>query len=349
VLWAQPLWEQFFGPGRGNISRVVIAGTTGGDDFAPSPNASTGLSVGVRILGAVLALPPWWGRQGFDSSIPGSTWIENASGRTLSAPGLVPLWAAVLGLVVLVVLVALGWRRVVRAGSSQLHAGFQTLAVATAVAAVTVVITPIDVLGLSPHKVRWLWVVGAFATYLLVMAVLVGLAAATRRRALAGVAGVGVLALVLAVPTYVNESGPVQFRETYDSISDLRRQLDAYLEGSDAPRAVNFDAGGIAFAEPYTVPVMAELLANGVDVAVTDATLARQLGPERFLDPTSDEAERPVVFVRAGADAATLPAGTERIAFHDGDRSPFSLDNVTDRAVAVFVVRDPVLFSTGAD
>ena len=348
VLWAQPLWEQFFGPGRGNISRVVIAGTTGGDDFVPAASAGTGLSVGVRILGAVLALPPWWGRAGFDSSIPSSTWIEMPSGRTLSAPGLVSLWAAVFGLVALVALVAVAWRRVLRARSRQLHAGFQTLAVAAAVAAVTVVITPIDVLGLSPHKVRWLWVIGAFMTYLLLMAVLVGLADTTRRRVLGGITGVGVLAVALSLPTHANDSGPLQFRETYASVSDIRDQLDSYFETTaDAPSAVIFDAGGIAFAEPYTVPVMAELLANGVDVAVTDVTLARQLGPERYLDPASDHGARPVVFVRVGADAAMLPAGTERIAFHDGDRSAFNVDDVTDRAVAVFIVSDPALFALG--
>jgi hypothetical protein len=347
VLWAQPLWEQFFGPGRGNLSRVVIAGTVGGDDFDPVPSSSTGLSVGIRILGAVLALPPWWGRPGFDSTIPRSTWIDTDSGRTLSAPGLISFWAAAIGLLVLVALVGLSWRRVSRAGSKQLVAGFQTLAVAGAVAAVTVIITPIDVLGLSPHKVRWLWVVGAFATYLLIMAVLVGLGDLGRRRAVGGIAGVGLLALVLTVPTYANESGPLQFRATYDSISDIRDQLATWSDTPGVPSAVLFDAGGIAFAEPYTVPVMAELIANGVDVAVADEALARQLGPDRSLGNTADEDDRPVVFVRAGADAATILPGTERIAFHDGDRSPFSLDDVTDRAVGVFVVRDPAAFAAG--
>jgi hypothetical protein len=264
----------------------------------------------------------------------------------LSAPGLVSLWAAAIGLLIVGVLVALGWRRVARAGSTQLIAGYQTLAVAAAVAAVTESITPVDLLGLSPHKVRWLWVVGAFMTYLLIMAVLVGLGDIARRRALGGITAIGVLALVLTVPTHVNESGPVQFRATYDSISAVREQLADYFDTSDAPAAVVFDAGGIGFAEPYTIPVMAELIANGVDVVVADATLARQLGPDRYLGTTSDQGA-PVVFVRVGADAATLPAGTERIAFHDGDRSPFTLDDVTDRAVAVFVVRDPALFAAG--
>jgi hypothetical protein len=54
------------------------------------------------------------------------------------------------------------------------------------------------------------------------------------------------------------------------------------------------------------------------------------------------------VFVRAGEAAAIVPPGAERIAFHDGDRSPFTLDDVTDRAVAVFLVRSPAAAETEA-
>jgi CDP-diglyceride synthetase len=341
VLWAQPLWEQLFGPGRGNIGRVVVAGTVGGDDFVPVESSPTGVTTGLRVLGSVLALPPWWGRPGFDSSIPPSTWIDGPDGRVLDAPGLRTLAPSVIGLVILVVVVALAWRRVRRVGSRPIEAGFHVLAVVAAVATVTVIITPVDILGLSPHKVRWLWVIGAFATYLLVMAVVAGLDEHRRPRVLLASAAVALVAVVATVPTFVNRSGPVYFRATYASITDIRSQLDAFVAAGDAPEAVAFDAEGIGFAEPYTAPVMAELLRAGVDVSVEDRTLARQLGPRRLLDSAGDDADPlPLVFVRAGEAAVDIPAGAERIAFHDGDRSPFSLDDVTDRAVAVFLVRD---------
>ena len=349
VLWAQPLWEQLFGPGRGNISRIVVAGTVGGSDFVPVESTPTGISVGLRVLGSVLALPPWWGRPGFDSTIPPSTWIDDGSERVLDAPGLRTLGPSVIGLVILVVVIALAWRRVRRLGNRQLEAGFQTLAVAGAVAMVTTIVTPIDILGLSPHKVRWLWVIGAFATYLLVMAVIAGLGDALRHRALVGLAALSLVVVVATVPTYVNRSGPVYFRETYASITDLREQLDDFLEQDGALSAVEFDAEGIGFAEPYTAPVMAELLRNGVEVEVADRTLARQLGPDRLLgDERVGTATLPLVFVRAGEAAAIVPPGAERIAFHDGDRSPFTLDDVTDRAVAVFLVRSPAAAETEA-
>lgn len=348
VLWAQPLWEQLFGPGRGNIGRIVVAGTVGGDDFEPVESTATGVSTGLRVLGSVWALPPWWGRPGFDSAIPPSTWIDGPGGRTLDAPGLRTLGPSLIGLVILVVVVALGWRRVRRLGSRQLDAGFMTVAVAGAVGLVTVIITPIDVLGLSPHKVRWLWVIAAFATYMLLMALVAGFDERRRRLGVAGLGALGLVALLATVPTFVNRSGPVYFRATYASVTDIRDQLDDYFEADNAPTSVNFDAEGIGFAEPYTAPVMAEMLRNGVDVFVEDRTLARQLGPDRLLAAPRVGAETlPLVFVRAGFAVDEIPPGAERIAFHDGDRSPFALDDVTDRAVAVFLVRNPAAAGTG--
>ncbi len=340
VLWAQPLWEQIFGAGRGNLTRVLIAGTVGGDDFVAAESSRTGITVGVRILGAVLALPPWWGRPGFDSSIPSSTWVETSAGRMLDAPGLRTVGPAVVGLLVLAALIALGWRRVRQAGGWQLEAGFQLLAVALAVGAVTVIITPIDVLGLSPHKVRWLWVIGAFGTYMLLMAVLVGLRE-DRRRATVGVMGaIGVVALAATIPTHANQAGPVIFRATYDSIGNVRDQVEDFLATSpEAPSAVVFDAGGIGFAEPYTVPVLAELVEGGVDVFTFDSSFARQLGPQRYAG--AGASALPVVFVRVGSDALSTPPGAVRIAFHDGELTPFDPSNVTDRAVGVFLADPP--------
>ena len=340
VLWAQPMWEQFFVGGRGNITRIMIAGTGGGDGPTVE-STSTGFSVALRVLGSVLALPPWWGRSGYDDSIPGSTWIETEGGRELSAPGLRALAPSVVGLIVLGAIIALAWIHVRRIGAPALVAGFQTLAVAGGVATLTVIITPIDVLGLSPHKVRWLWVIGAFSTYLLLMTVLASVRADQRRGMVVALFAVAAITIVASLPTHVNRSGPVYFRETYESIDDIRSQLDDYFDTPGAPSAVMFDAEGIGFAEPYTAPVMAELLRNGVDLVVADTTLARQLGPDRRLSADESSGVRSLVFVRAGNAATIMPDGAERIAFHDGDRSDFNLDDVTDRAVAVFVVKEP--------
>ena len=342
VLWAQPLWEQFAGPGRGNLGRVITAGSGGGDDFVPVESTRTGLSLGLRLLGSVLALPPWWGRPGFDDAIPPSSQTVTPDGLVIDPAGLAALVPSVVGLVVMVALLAVAWSIARRAGATEVTAGFRTLTAALVVAAVTVVITPVDILGLSPHKVRWLWVIGAFATLTIALAVLAGLERYRRRQATWVYATIALLAVLATVPTHVNRSGPVYFAATYDSIADLRRQVDEHLADHDLG-PVLFDAEGIGFAEPYTAPVMAEMLANGVDLVVDDRSLGRQLGPDRVADASdpTDGGARTIVYVRAGAEATEIPDGTTRIAFHDGDRSPFTLNDVTDRAVAVFVVSDP--------
>ena len=87
---------------------------------------------------------------------------------------------------------------------------------------------------------------------------------------------------------------------------------------------------------------MAQLAESGVDLVVDDVPLSRQLGPRRLADD-DDRANRPVMFVRAGAEALEELPGVRRIAFHDGDRSPFTLNDVTDRAVAVFIADDGIV------
>lgn len=343
VLWAQPIWEQFTGDGRGNLGRIVTAGTGGGDDFEPVANTRTGLELGVRTLGSVLALPPWWGRPGYDDSIPGSTQTVTDGGLDVAAPGLRTFLPSLAGLIALIAVLAVCWHVARRAGHRHVTTGFGVLAAALVVAALTVIVTPIDVLGLSPHKVRWLWVIGAFATYMIAMALLAGWSTAHRRQALAAIALVAVVAVLATVPRHANRSGPVYFEATYDSVADLRAQVSRYLDdvGTAATAAtVVFDAGGIGFAEPYTAPVMAEFLEHGVDLVVDDPTLARQLGPDRraaWPDP-AEGGRRDLVYVRAGPDALTTPEGTLRVAFHDGEVTPYTVDDVTDRAVAVFLV-----------
>jgi hypothetical protein len=338
VLWSQILIEQFFGSGRGNLTRLALAGTGGGEDTG-FESVRTGVPLALRMMSAVVALPPWWGRSGYDDSIPGSTWIEGPSGLALQTPGLRTLGVSLGGLAVVVALVAVAWRQMRRVENLEVVAAFRTLTMASAVAFVTLVITPIDILGISPHKVRWIWVIGIFLTYALLLAALAAAPKLWCQRGVNGLAGLSVIALVLTLPTYVSQSGPLIFREATASITDVRSQLDDYFERSDAPRSVLFDPDGIGFGEPYTQPIMTQLIHDGVDLAVGDPSLARQLGRNRVATP-DEIVTLPLVYVRAGAEAVALPEGVERIAFHAGDTSPYSINDVRDRAVAVFLVRN---------
>ncbi len=343
VLWAQPLVEQLFGSGQGNISRIVIAGT-GGGDATTVENTTTGLSLGLRLLGSVLALPPFWGRPGFDDSIPTSTFASTADGPEIVLQGPVAsLPVALLGLAVLAVMVGAAWWMVRRQGRDDLVAGFETFLVALAVATVTLIITPVDILGLSPHKLRWLWMVGAFVTLLLALAALTLVTGRNRRIGLGGLGAVGLLAVAFTFPTYAAASGPMDARITFDAVESLRNQVAEYVqEHPDATDRVVFDSGGIGFAEPYTSPVLAELAEQGVDFVVPEPSFPRQVGEGRRAD---GDPTRPTIFLRVGEDATFAP-GAERIAFHDGERTNWSVNDITDRAVAVFISFPP---ETGAE
>jgi hypothetical protein len=169
------------------------------------------------------------------------------------------------------------------------------------------------------------------------MAVLASLNERNRQRLLGVVGALGAVALIATIPTYYSDSGPVSQNAAEPGIADLRAQLDEYFSSDpDAPEAVLFDPIGMGFAEPYTSPVMAQLAASGVEFSVEDRSLLRQIGNGRQASPDADRA-LPLVYVRAGQQALDDPPGAIRIAFHDGERTPFTLNDVTDRAVAVFL------------
>ena len=102
VLWAPSLWEQFFGTGKGNMSRLL--GNSSGGDF------SLGLDNAAQIVASLGVRPPFWGRSGYSTTVVVTKITETAEGRTLDVPGVLPLWAAALGLTVLVAMLAgLAW------------------------------------------------------------------------------------------------------------------------------------------------------------------------------------------------------------------------------------------------
>lgn len=333
VAWSQPVVEQFTAD-RGNLGRLLTADTTGG--------VATGPAVAARLVAAVVALPPWWGRSGYVTTIPDNTWFLGTQPRLA---GLVALGPAIAGLAVVVGgLIAVGWWRRERI----VVAGVATALTGLVVGLVTVAVTPVEVLGISAHRIRWLWPLAAFIGLVLLGALLAD------RRHRSGIAAdadageapiadggdggrgdpvvrvlavaVGVVA-VMTLPTHVQASGPVASAADMPRIVDLVDQVDR-LGGRGV---VLFDAGGMRFAEPYTAPVMAALQRAGIPFVLDEEGLVRQMGERRRYDGSADL----LVYVREGMEAHSVPPGAERIAFVSGIDADESAELIDLRRVVV--------------
>ena len=80
LAWIQPLWEQLFGAGEGNLQRLAT--------HAGEGDLTVGGGTAVKIVSAVVALPPWWARGGFEDSIRNTPLTETADGPRLFVPDL---------------------------------------------------------------------------------------------------------------------------------------------------------------------------------------------------------------------------------------------------------------------
>ncbi len=294
VLWAQPLWEQMFGEGQGNLTRILSS--TGSDE------PTVGARLGTRIVAAVVALPPFWGRSSFVGTVVHAPY--DADGITIHPVGLPGLAISVASLVVVFALMAVSaavaWKRRDRPGLAAVAVAIVALVLALG----SLTIMPIGPLGLTPHQMRWLWPVSAFVVLALVLALVAPLAHRAVRGALVMVC---LVFAALNAPAHVQLAGPDTFQESIHVARSLNDQLVGYR--SDA--AIWFDTRGLRYLEPYSAAVIAALQQAEVDVRVDDPGLVRQLGTAR----RADGGESLRLYLREGHEALSAPDGVERIAF----------------------------------
>ena len=298
VAWIQPLIDQF--AGEGNLADLV-AGSGGDTD-------RIGLGLGTRFVASVVALPPWWTRPGFSSTIRATGIVDDAGGRTVAEGDVAGSGLAVLGLLAVVavlgVVIVVGWRR--RCGAVVVLAALAGAAVGGAL--ISMMLMPIGLVGISPHQMRWLWPISA----LVLLAPAVALAEWPPVRRFVVPAGLALTALasLANLPTHVAPEGPTADRDAGDTVSALVDQLSSY----EPEGPVLFDVSTLRFAEPYSGPVLAALAREGVDVVVSDEGMVRQLGERRRAD--GDETRRLVLI--EGPATRDPPPGARQVALVEG-------------------------------
>lgn len=291
ILWSLSVWEQFFGPGKGNMSRLL--GNASGGDIA------LGLGNAAKIVADLGVRPPFWGRTSYTTTVEITKITEGPDGPTLDLPGLMPTWAAVAGIALLAALLVV---LTIGAHRRRRHLEAATGAVATVLLLGSIVALSrltIGAVGISPHHVRWAWPMMAFVHFSLVV-----LAAGTWRRSartdrvLTGVIGAVVVAVSLwNVQFLAQPSGPTADIATMATMRRIEPQLDM-LAGH---QPVLYDVSNVRVFEPFSSTMMMWLQERDIEFRVDEEGMIRQLGEAR----RADGDEPTTIFQLQGADART--------------------------------------------
>jgi hypothetical protein len=284
VLWAHPIWEQFFGDGRGNLARLV-ANSSGGA-------VTVGWTDATRITAAVTTVPWWWMRRDFSNK------IRYEGGYQLILPS---VFVSVASLLVLVALLA-----ALTCASHRRGLTVQTIAGVLATMSVPATIASLSRLTIGPTllssgHVRWAWTVAVFVTFVAVwLAVDLRTSSKSRKESQwpTAVAVASLIALSFANLGYTAYSdGP----HDYAAMPALRRALPRVSVLADHD-PVLFNISNLRLFEPYSSTVMMRMRELGIEFRVADEGFVRQLGPNR----RADGSERTTVFQLEGAWALTF-------------------------------------------
>lgn len=291
VLWSQPVYQQLFGPGPGNLSELLSA--------AGSQEPGNGAGMAVRVAAAVIALPPWWMRSSYGLEAPA---------RPSLVLGVVALALVLAGLAA----VAVGARR---RQETWLEALATVAGAAVVAAVVSLTLTP-SPLGLVPHQWRYLWPVATMVTVTAACGITCELrrwwsSQRLRTVGLGAACAVTVALAVANIPTHAAQTGPTADRQATSIAIAL---LDRFQPpAGDGP--LLFDTSTLRFADPYGPLVLAELQERGIGFVVDDPVMIEQLGRSRSTAENPPATRR--FWVRSGPGATEGDDG-ELLASADG-------------------------------
>lgn len=301
ALWAQPILEQVAGEGEGNLTRMATASTSETD--APS----VGLGRGVRLLAALVAPWPEWGRGGFDDIYAPNPPLEDPVAAIVTLDGVPSPVGAGSRLVGVAALIAAGFllcrRRQDRVGT----AGLWVLTAMLLASVGTLAILPINPDYVLPvHQLRWLWPIAVMATVWVAGSLL---GPSWPRPVLVAAIVVAAAGAIGAAVPYRQPVGPV----IDDFAMPVMRALAPQLEAADVEGPLVLEEAQLRVFEPFSISVVLELDGRGVEVVSDDPGLIRQLGEARAA--TGLETER--LLILQGV-APPLPTGGRVIAQVDG-------------------------------
>ena len=280
LAWIQPVWEQVFGEGEGNLQRLAT--------HADEGDLTVGTSTAVKIVSAVVALPPWWTRGGFESTIPNTPLTDTADGPRLFVPDLPSSGVAVLGLIVVVALLVALIAALRHASQRPARMACVVSLTMLVIAVVGLSIQAVTRTGLGSHQVRWLFGLSVIVH----VSVLWGAVEwAGRRwrgtrwtgRPLDIGIGVVIAALTIAnIPFSAHDLGPTADREAQATLERTFEDIDRF----DPAGAVVYDVDNLTPFEPYSTAVMMRLRERGVGFRFdpAEAVMLRQMGDHRRAD-----------------------------------------------------------------
>jgi hypothetical protein len=278
LAWILPIWEQLFGSGEGNMERLAT--------HAGEGDLTVGAGTAVRIVAAVVALPPWWTRGGFEDSIRNTPLTDTTDGPRLFVPDLP---SGALSVVALLVVVGLLIALIATLRHTDQRPARMACVVSLAMLVVAVAglsVQAVTRTGLGSHQVRWLFALSVIVH----VSILWGAVEwAARRWPAARVfgrwldIGLGVVlgALTLAnLPFYAHDLGPTADR---DAQATLERTFDD-VDRFDPGGPVVYDIDNLTPFEPYSTAVMMRLRERGIEFRFSDESMLRQMGEQRRVD-----------------------------------------------------------------
>lgn len=275
VAWIQPLIEQLAGEGKGNLAR--LASNAGGGDV------TIGARLAIELVARVVALPPWWGRSGFEDSVRSTPLTDTPDGPRLFVPGLPSGGVALVAVGLLVAVLAWLLLTARRRHRSAVEAGLLVALVGVVTAVVTLTVQTVSVVGLGSHHVRWLWALSLFVQFVVVWAATeLWRPPVDERIASTGVAMVVVALVVANLGVTAHALGPTADRAASDTLEHTFDDLSEFEPGGP----VLYDVGNLRPFEPWSSAVQLRLRELGIEFRVADEGMVRQLGNGRRADGT---------------------------------------------------------------